>query len=90
MLDSVVEALLIGEKPGFNTPGKRYIYDFGHQLMLTRHDEDDIYARALDVLGEIQLVELFATIDYYTTACITLSVFDVPLAEGMGDPFLAE
>jgi hypothetical protein len=53
LLDSVVEALLIGEKPGFNTPGKRYIYDFGHQLMLTRHDEDDIYARALDVLGEI-------------------------------------
>ena len=44
--DSVVEALLIGEKPDFNTPDKRYIYDFGHQLMLTRHDEDDIYARA--------------------------------------------
>ena len=32
--------------------------------MLTRHYEDGVYARALDVLGEIQLVELVATIDY--------------------------
>jgi hypothetical protein len=88
--DSVVEALLVGERPYFNTLGKRYIYDFCHQLMLIHHDEDDVYACARDVLGETQLVELIASIDYYTTACITLSTLDIPLTEGMEDPFSAE
>jgi alkylhydroperoxidase family enzyme len=46
-------------------------------MVHTRHVDDDAYARARDVLGETQLVELVATIAYYTTVCITLNAFNV-------------
>ena len=32
LAEPVVEALLVGEKPDFNMPDKRYIYVFCHQL----------------------------------------------------------
>lgn len=85
--ESVIEALRIGETPDFDTSAERCIYNFCRQLVLVRHVEDDIYARARDVLGETQLVELVATIAYYTTVCMTLNAFDVSLPEGMEDPF---
>jgi 4-carboxymuconolactone decarboxylase len=85
--ESVIEALRTGEIPDFDNPDERTIYDFCRQLVTTRRVDDDAYARARDVLGETQLVELVATIAYYTTVCITLNAFEVPLAEGMEDPF---
>jgi 4-carboxymuconolactone decarboxylase len=84
---SVVDALRTGERPAFDTPDEDLIYDFCRQLVHTRHVEDDTYARARELIGETQLVELVATIAYYTTVCITLNAFDIPLAPGMTDPF---
>jgi|TARA_B100000315_G_scaffold218889_1_gene220472 4-carboxymuconolactone decarboxylase len=83
----VVEALRKGETPDFDSPDERVIHDFSRELVFTHRVGNDTYARARDVLGETQLVELVATIAYYTTVCITLNAFDVPLAEGMEDPF---
>lgn len=85
--DAVIEALRMGETPNFDTPDEGQIYDFCRQLVTTRRVDDSTYARARDILGETQLVELVATIAYYTTVCITLNVFEVPLPEGMEDPF---
>ena len=85
--EEVIEALRKGETPDFESTDERTIYDFCRQLVHTRKVDDDIYARARDVLGETWLVELVATIAYYTSICITLNAFDVPVAEGMEDPF---
>lgn len=85
--EAVIEALRKGITPDFDNPDERLIYNFCVQMVHTRHVDDDAYARARDVLGETQLVELVATIAYYTTVCITLNAFNVPLAEGMEDPF---
>lgn len=85
--EAVVDALRRGERPDFDDPDEDLIYDFCRQLVHTRHVEDDIYARVRALIGETQLVELVATIAYYTTVCITLNAFDIPLAPGMTDPF---
>lgn len=85
--EPVIEALRTGETPDFDDPNEHLIYDFCRQLVTVRRVDDDVYARARDLLGETQLVELVATIAYYTTVCITLNAFEVPLADGMEDPF---
>ncbi|MGY8960778.1 MAG: carboxymuconolactone decarboxylase family protein [Alphaproteobacteria bacterium] len=85
--ESVIESLRLGETPAFDSTDEKIIYDFCHQFVHTRRASDELYDRARDLLGETQLVELVATIAYYTTVCITLNAFDVPLAEGMKDPF---
>lgn len=85
--ESVVDALRRGERPNFDNPDEDLIYDFCHQLVHTCRVEDETYARARALIGETQLVELVATIAYYTTVCITLNAFDIPLAPGMKDPF---
>lgn len=85
--EAVIEALRKGERPAFDDPDDETIYDFCRQLVLARRVEDAVYARARDAIGETQLVELVATVAYYTTVCITLNAFEVPLAPGMEDPF---
>jgi 4-carboxymuconolactone decarboxylase len=85
--ETVVDALRRGEKPAFEDPDANVVYEFCRQLVHTRRVDDAVYARARDVLGETQVVELVATVAYYTTVCITLNAFEVPLAPGMDDPF---
>ena len=85
--EAVIEALRQGEVPDFGNEGERVIYDFCRQLVQTRRVDDDTYDRARGVLGETQLVELVATVAYYTSVCITLNAFDVALPEDMDDPF---
>ena len=85
--EAVVDALRKGETPDFGDPDDELIYDFCRQLVVGRRVDDDVYDRTLNLLGETRLVELVATIAYYTTVCITLNAFEVPLAPGMEDPF---
>jgi 4-carboxymuconolactone decarboxylase len=40
--------------------------------------------------GEQGLVEMMATIGYYTTVSMTLNAFEVPVAEGVEPPFERE
>ena len=87
LTEAVVDALRRGETPDFGNPDDELIYEFCRQLVVRRRVEDDVYLRARNLLGETQLVELVATIAYYTTVCITLNAFEVPLAPGMEDPF---
>ncbi len=85
--ESVVDALRRGERPDFDDPDEEPIYDFCRQLVHMRHVDEETYTRACTLIGETQLVELVATVAYYTTVCITLNAFDIPLAPGMKDPF---
>ena len=44
--------------------------------------DDDLYAKAVDVIGESQLLELVAVLGMYTFVSMTLNVFEVPLPPG--------
>ena len=48
-------------------------------MLLDRRELDDAaYAGATDLLGERGLVELVATVGYYTTVSMTAAVFGIP------------
>lgn len=47
----------------------------------------DLYARAVETFGEQGLVELMATIGFYTFVSMTLNAFDIPVAAGLETPF---
>lgn len=43
---------------------------------------DDTYAAALDVLGEVALVEVVVTVGYYTTLAMTMNAARTPVPDG--------
>jgi len=51
--------------------------------------DDDLYARARERLGQTELIELVTIVGYYCLVSLTLNAFEVPLADGMTDPFPA-
>lgn len=56
-------------------------------LVTTSRIGDELYAEALEIFGERGLVELVSTVGYYCMVSLTLNAFEVPLAEGMTDPW---
>ncbi|GAC1317338.1 MAG: carboxymuconolactone decarboxylase family protein [Collimonas sp.] len=52
------------------------------QLVTTNRVRDDLYARALSLLGEQTLVETIGVIGYYTLVAMTLNAFEMSKAPG--------
>lgn len=57
-----------------------------HEFLTVLHDSkripDDLYGRAVRVLGEAGVIDLVGIAGYYTLVSMTLNVFDVRLPEG--------
>ena len=83
----VVEAIRCGEPPAFGAEDERLVFDIATALCHRHRIDDDLYALAREKLGETQLIELVTVIGYYGLVALTLNAFEVPLLEGMEDPF---
>lgn len=58
------------------------------RALLEHHRLDAaLYAEAHAALGDAALVELVTTVGYYVLVAFTLNAFEIPLAEGMADPW---
>jgi 4-carboxymuconolactone decarboxylase len=86
---SVIESLRIGETPVFGDERERTAHEIASQLLAQHRLSDELYAKGQRVLGETRLIELVATVGYYTLVSLTLNTFEVPLRDGMTDPFPA-
>jgi 4-carboxymuconolactone decarboxylase len=84
---AVVEAIRIGATPSFDDPEQQVVYDLSRELYETKFISDDVYPRALDVLGQERTVDLVAILGFYTMVAMTLNAFHAPLPEGAEDPF---
>ena len=81
MSDEQLAALRNGDPVSFDDPVTQAACDAARAIM-SRGDLDDAeYARAVDVLGEEQLVELTVLIGYYALLSMQLLVFRVPVPE---------
>ena len=85
--DDIIESLRLGETPNFTRDDERLAHEIATQLLNTHRISDATYAEARSVLGEVPLVEVVATIGYYTLVSMTLNAFEIPLREDMTDPF---
>lgn len=65
--------------PVIDDPAERAVRRVTTQLLADGGLEDDDYERAVELLGEVKLVELSALIGYYRLLALQLRLFKVPV-----------
>jgi len=84
---SIVEALRVGDVPPFENEAESLAHRITITMLREHRIDDDLYREGESLFGETGLIELVATIGYYCLVSLTLNLFEVPLREGMTDPF---
>jgi 4-carboxymuconolactone decarboxylase len=79
---AVVDALREGRSPVFEHDDERTVHAMASQLLVDRRVDDDTYAAAGALLGDVGLVELVTLIGYYCLVSLTLNLFEVALPAG--------
>jgi hypothetical protein len=59
------------------------VHAFCHELIHTRQVSDETYAALSQNVGEQSVVDLMATMSYYTLVCMCLNVDQYPLPDGV-------
>jgi len=90
LTDEIIAALRSGKRPRFDDTADETIYDFVHQVVSEHGIANPVYARALALLGEVQLVELVNACGYYIALAAMLNAFDVHPPKGLDDPWPAK
>jgi len=76
---ALVDALVRGERPGFDKADEEAIYDYFTELNAKHAVSEKTYARALGLFKAPGLVELTALFGYYTMIAMTLLAHDMPI-----------
>ena len=85
--EEVITALKAGQRPAFEDEKAAAVYDFSREMLDTRRVGDATYNRAIELLGEQQVVDLISLLGYYGLVAMTLNAFAVPVPEGEALPF---
>jgi 4-carboxymuconolactone decarboxylase len=83
----VIDAVFEKRRPEKAPEDELVVYDVCRALHETHQLPIDIYQKVVELFGERGLVEIIATIGYYTMVAMTLNAFDVDLGEGVKAPF---
>ena len=82
-----IDAIKAGETPRLQQPDEQVVYAFAHELLTRREVSDETYARALEVLGQVGVVDLTGILGYYGLISMTIKAFQVPTPAGEAEPF---
>jgi hypothetical protein len=91
------------DSPAFELRGNRFkplawenmsddviaVFDFCKELIQTRKVSDSVFAHVVKHFGERGVVDLMATMSYYTLVCMSLNVDDYPLPDGVAPELAA-
>jgi 4-carboxymuconolactone decarboxylase len=80
--EAVVEAIRTNQQPAFEKEDEAVVSAFTRAVHLDRRVSDELYARAVLILGEEAVVDLVGILGYYALISITINVFDVDLPDG--------
>ena len=83
---AALNQLSVGQDPDFSG-NEQIAYTIASQMLNQHSILDDTYKHGLEVFGETAMIELVATVGYYCLISLTLNAFEIPLEEGMTDPF---
>lgn len=78
----LIEAIAAGTAPQGQPADVAAVYGFCNELLQTRQVSDASYAAAVEMFDEIGVVDLMATMSYYTLVSMSLNVDRYPLPEG--------
>ena len=76
-----------GGEPPTLSPEERLAREVVLEMARTHHLGDGLVARAVEVLGEVGLVELVDLVGYYQLLAMSMHVLRTPLPEGAAPPF---
>lgn len=76
-------------RPASARPAAAAVWDLVEELQATRQVADPTYAAALALVGEQGVVEVVATVGYYTTLAMTMNVARTPPPDGPRLPALS-
>lgn len=82
---SVVEAIVSGRVADLTDAREIAVYDTALALASGRPISQDLYDRAVDVLGHESVTDMIALMGYYTSVSLTMNFYAVP-ASGGGTP----
>ena len=80
--ESLIQAILLGQRPQKLTVNTAVAYEFCDELLQTRSVTDKSYAAAVKLFGEAGVVDLMGTMSYYTLVSMSLNVDQYPLPDG--------
>ena len=78
----VIEAIRTHQDPHFEHEDEAVVHAFSKTLHTERHINNDLYSRAVDILGEASVIDLTGILGYYTLISMTINVFEVSPPEG--------
>ena len=85
----IVAQLRKNERPSGMKPDEEIVYDFVTELTKTHQVSDATFARAKQILGEQQVVDLTAVAGTYITVAMVLSMAEESVPAGKELPFKA-
>lgn len=77
----MIEAIRTNQEPAFENEDEAVVSAFTRAVHLERRVSDELYARAVEILGEEMVVDLVGILGYYALISITINVFDVDLPD---------
>lgn len=84
---AIAEDIRIGRVPRDMAEDEAAVFHFVHELQTTGNVSDKRFEAARALFGEQGCAELLGIAGYYTAVSFTLNVAQVPLPEGVADPF---
>jgi 4-carboxymuconolactone decarboxylase len=84
---AIAEDIRIGRVPRDMAEDEATVFHFVHELQTTGNVSDRRFEAARALFGERGCAELLGIAGYYTAVSFTLNVAQVPLPEGVPDPF---
>lgn len=80
--EAVIDAIRTGAEPSFAADDEAVVYAVARTLNDTRKLPQDLYDRAVAVLGVGGVVDLIGVLGYYSLVSMTLNAFEVDLPAG--------
>jgi 4-carboxymuconolactone decarboxylase len=77
--DAVIAAIRDGKRPPALQPDEAVVYDFVTELLNKRQLSDETFARAKQILGEHQVVDLAAVTGFYVMVSVVIAAGRVGL-----------
>jgi 4-carboxymuconolactone decarboxylase len=83
---SIITAIGEGKTPSFSDLDEEAVYQLATELLERRALSDATYRRALDRVGQGELVELVAIVGHFSTVSLTAIAFDIHPARPPATP----
>ena len=85
--EEILNDLKNNDMPSFTEERLNLTYQISKQLLGSHSISDELYQQGFDEFGEQGMIELVSLVGYYCLVSLTLNSFQIPLDEGMEDPF---